>query len=410
MPDDCVICETVLDPGAAHCGRCGFPPGLADLALAHLGEEVDVEFARDAAAPPRAPEAAPPSPETEANAGFAGALGATLEIIRELSGDPADVIGELRQAALLEAEGRTSEALSVLRGAQQTASSRVGALFELRLKELEDRQQLLVSQGLAPEFVQDSLRLRAEFAEAPIEIVAEHLAEAERTLATVENDWQELRTMLRQVDQMRLAARKLGHTFPPIEEELGRVRAVLAQPAITHRELAGAIAGMHRVLRTFHEDLTPNLREELDRHATYLSQLSPVHAPSKKARQMHAEANRHLQNGRLAEASLRLFELREALLEAEREAAPTTEAESPEGAPPGRAPAGERKLSDLLVQARELAARIRDLPPESPIAHRAAAQIRRATELLRDQKLDEAGASLAELMRSLDRPAPGGGG
>ncbi len=414
VPEECIICDSPLPPAEPHCGRCGFPPALAGLVGSQLTDEPDLALPGPAVAPSTgAPASTEPAvdPEEEANAHFARQIRSTLEIVHDLSGECPEVIGELRQAALLEAEGRTSEALTVLRGAQGTATSRVAELFEQRLKEFEDRQQVLLAQGLAPEFVQDSLRLRAEFAEAPIEVVAEHLAEADRQLAKLEGDWLELRTMLRQADQMRLAARKLGHTFPPIEEELGRIRAVLTQPAITRAELDTAVSGMHRVIRTFHETLTPNLQEELDRHATHLAQVSPTHQPSRHARQMHAEANRHLQQGRLAEASFRLFELREAIDAA---AGDATEAAPPDGGPATAgavAPAAdaEQSLSELLLRARELAGRIRALPAQSPIAESAAAQIHEATELLRNHRLAEAGQALTDLMRALDAQ-PGTGG
>lgn len=413
MPEECVICDSPLPTVDAHCAHCGFPGALGALAEIHMGEEPEVPLT-DAAteAPPTEDLSASLSPELEANAHFAFEIGTTLKLVHDLAGECPEAIGELRQAALLEAEGRASEALSVLRGAQSTVLGRVNELVEVRLKELEDRQQVLLAQGLAPEIVQDSLRLRAEFAEGPVERVAQHLTEADRTLSKLEADWLDLRTLLRQADQMRLAARKIGHTFPPIEEELGRVRVVLTQPAITRAELETALSGMHRVVRTFHETLTPNLQEELDRHATHLAATSPSHVPSRHARQMHAEANRHLQQGRLAEASFRLFELREAIAAAEGELEAGAEPDPVENTLAAVTAAGadaEQSLSELLIRARELAGRIRALPAQSPIAESAATQIREATELLRNHQLAEAGQALTDLMTALDQQAAAGG-
>ncbi|MGI0133027.1 MAG: hypothetical protein ACREDK_08080, partial [Thermoplasmata archaeon] len=78
------------------------------------------------------------------------------------------------------------------------------------------------------------------------------------------------------------------------------------------------------------------------------------------------------------------------------------------GTAPAAAPTSET-LGRLLVKARELAARVRLLPPESELAFEAAAEIRRATELLRIRKLDEAESALARLMTTLDVETPGGG-
>jgi hypothetical protein len=406
VPDDCVICETPLEAARAHCVRCGFPTALTAAAIIGLGREDAPEGPSGAPPAEPAPDSENVDPEGEAISHFARELRRSLEMVRELGGEYTDVIGELRQAAILEAEGRRSETLSLLRNAQVTASTRTAELFDQRLKELEDRQAALVRQGVAPEVAQDSLRLRAEFSEAPLEVVVEHLAQADRTLTEIESEWVELRSMLRQIDQIRLAARKLGQEFPDTEEELGRVRAQLTHPSIGRREIESTIGGLAKILRFYHETLSPALQEELDRHADRLSRVSPQHPPGRRARQMHAEANRHLRGGRLAEASFRLFELRAAIDELGG-APPPSEGDAAETA---RAPErGDPRLSELLVQARELAGRIRGLPPDSPLTEAAARQIREATELLRQRKLEEAGRSLADLMRTLDAPrtAPG---
>jgi hypothetical protein len=61
---------------------------------------------------------------------------------------------------------------------------------------------------------------------------------------------------------------------------------------------------------------------------------------------------------------------------------------------------------NLLKKARELAGRVRTLPAESEISYEAAAEIRRATELLRAKRLEEAELTLSRLMQTLDAEHP----
>ncbi|MCI4349298.1 MAG: hypothetical protein L3J93_03660 [Thermoplasmata archaeon] len=58
-------------------------------------------------------------------------------------------------------------------------------------------------------------------------------------------------------------------------------------------------------------------------------------------------------------------------------------------------------MNSILERARSLQVLVRSLPPESPLAVRATAQIREATELLRLRKVEEAEATLARLMDDL---------
>jgi hypothetical protein len=347
-----------------------------------------------------------PDPEEEAIAHFARELGHAFDLIRELGGDSSDVDGELRQAVLLEAEGRLTETLALLRNAQVTATGRVSELFEHRLGEIEERQAALTAEGVSTELELDAVRLRAEFAESPVASVVEHLAEADRRLSRLELAWQELRNLLRQIDQVRIAALKLGHEFGGIDAELAQLKALVERGAgVTETDIDGGMDNATRLLRFYHEALSPNLQEELDRHSERLAQYSPEHPPSRRARQLHAEANRHLRNGRLAEAAFRLTELRAALEEVR--ATPVGDRFAAPGS--AGAPVGE-ELTTLLARARELASRIKTIPPDTPIAEQAAAQIRTATELLRERRLAEAGSTLTELMRFLDETPAGGGG
>jgi hypothetical protein len=80
------------------------------------------------------------------------------------------------------------------------------------------------------------------------------------------------------------------------------------------------------------------------------------------------------------------------------QARPSRPAAMPAGPTAGLPPA---RMNSILERARSLQVLVRSLPPESPLAARATAQIREATELLRLRKVDEAEATLARLMDDL---------
>lgn len=405
MPDGCIICEAPVGASSAHCPRCGFPPALTAAVVVGGFPEADA-----GAISPSAAEAPHPHgsdeflrQEEEASRAFARGIRRSLALLGNLGGDGADILGELRQAALLSAEGRLGEALALLRTAQGSSSQRLGEVFETRLAELEERQQALIAQGIAPEILQESVRLRAEIAETPVDEVAAHLAEADRRVTRAESEWQELRGVLRQIDQVRHGARSIGREFPAIEAGMDSVKELLAQPSITPSGVSHALAEANRVLGLYHAALAPGIQEELDLHAAHLARFAPGHEPSRRARHLHGEANRHLRAARLAEATLRLGELREALRTAE------TPPTGPGPRPTARTGSPDEALRPLLERVRSLAHRIKGLPPQSPLAEEAAVRIREATELLRARKVDEAGRTLTGLMELLgDDTTPSG--
>ncbi len=63
-------------------------------------------------------------------------------------------------------------------------------------------------------------------------------------------------------------------------------------------------------------------------------------------------------------------------------------------------------VRNLILRARELAQRVRLLPTESDVARMAAVEIRNATELLRERKMDEAERTLSDLKERLDHVIP----
>ncbi|MCI4338512.1 MAG: hypothetical protein L3J72_04345, partial [Thermoplasmata archaeon] len=164
-------------------------------------------------------------------------------------------------------------------------------------------------------------------------------------------------------------------------------------------EIAEARAVTERMLRVFHEAMPQRLQEELDRHAEKLARFAPEHPPSQRARQLHSESTRHLRHGRIAESALRLAELSRALADL---------GEPATAAGPRVAAPEEKQLASLLLKARQLASRVRHLPPGSSAAEEAADEIRAATESLRERRLDDAERALGRLLHTVEQFESGG--
>ncbi|MCI4318086.1 MAG: hypothetical protein L3J96_06055, partial [Thermoplasmata archaeon] len=244
------------------------------------------------------------------------------------------------------------------------------------------------------------------------------LFEVDQRLSRLENDWSGLRGLLAQIDSLREAAQLAGQDLPQVEEDLRQVREILSSSAVAADGLDLAAQTAARALMLLHEALPPVLEQELVRQADQLAGYPKDLEGARHARGLHAEASRHLRRGRLGDASLRLKELRQALKEigASPSFASVPDPLAPSPAPaegPSAAAAAAANddgstdfLGRLLSKARGLAARVRNLPPDSEVAFEAAAEIRRATEFLRARKLDEAESTLTRLMRTLDAEHP----
>ncbi|MFZ1024571.1 MAG: hypothetical protein WAN87_10620, partial [Thermoplasmata archaeon] len=136
------------------------------------------------------------------------------------------------------------------------------------------------------------------------------------------------------------------------------------------------------------------------------------HPQSVPARRLHLEATRHLKKGRLTEAAKSVRELRAQIELLERTAPPEPTRRGAAATPAGPSRGGEitegaaaetdgEALDRLLTKARMLAARVRTLPADTDASFDAAAEIRRATDLLREHRLEEAELTLTRLMRTL---------
>ena len=416
MATGCPICEQAMEPGAAVCSSCGFPAALALDALKALAEpEPNPPDSSPVATPTLAPPSPPADPQEAVCEKIALQIDEELNVLVDLGGDPLAIASELRQAALSQADRRVVEALGLLRQAHARLATQTDELFQARVRDVEERARRLHGAGVAVSVDEDLTQMRAEIEEADRSPALRRLHAVDDRLSRLEGDWNGLRTLLRQIESLREAIKAYRGPIPQVEEDVGRVRALLAQPGVTPAVLDEASQIASRGLMLLHEELPPHFEAELTKHSTALERYPEDHGPARTARAVHAEALRHLRRGRLAEANERLAELRKTIsaLSAERLAPAEHEPSAPaaKGRPGARSPAEEDEaLQRLLAKARGLAQRVRGLPAESEVAYEAAGEIRRATEFLRARRLEEADQTLSRLMQTLSvEPAPEAG-
>lgn len=390
------MCENPLASEEPHCGSCGFPVGLTASAVMAFGRD-ESESEPEVEAPSAglaAPVPPPPPPERKALDEFGSSLSGWLDLLRELGMDGRELTGDIRQAALLDAEGRSGEALQLLRAAATSAAEHASGGFQRRAQELEERIQALAGEGLQAQTPESVVGIRAEFADGRPRQAVDRLRQEGRRLEQLESSWHELKSRLRQLDELRGGAKSIGQQYARVEQEMGRVQELLARPRLGPEDIQEALATTAKLVQFFGEALPRQLQQELDQHADRLARYAPDHPPSQKARRLHAEAARHLRHGRIAESALRLSELNIAIAElGELAAAEARHVPGPD----------EEQLAKLLLQARQLASRVRLLPPGSSAAEEAAGEIREATESLRERRLDDAERALARLLSAVER-------
>lgn len=436
MPTGCPICASPISGAALVCTACGFPTGLAAEATRALAvaEPVPVD-SRNAPRETSRPVAtihASPDPQAALCDRVARQIDHDLGTYVDLGGDPLAIASELRQAALTESDGRAVEALSILRKAHGRLASQTEELLAERIRQVEEREARLRASGIALSLAAEVNALRDEATESDRGPVVRRLQALNERLTRLEGDWNGLKSLLAQIESLREAMRAYGPPMLEVEDDVAKVTSLLATPELSLGNLDEASQVASRALMLLHEALPPHLDAELNLHASTLRSYPENHEGSRNARAVHAEAVRHVRRGRLTEANERLAELRKLINELEHErppAAPVAPAEPlvrPAPAPPARAAAAagvrpvpsvevkpsappappatdttDQSLARLLAKARSLASRVRSLPADSELSFEAAAEIRRATELLRARKLDEADKTLTRLMQTL---------
>ncbi len=409
MPVDCPICAEKIPDPETFCAACGFPVALQPSAVA-LDEAEPAGPPKSAAVirstPPRHGASTTPrgrDQTAEACQKSAEHLMVHLKILAQLGGSPQSFVGEMRQAALVQAEGRPAESLELLKSAESRADREVDELFERRAQDLEARSEALARQGVPPELPTSITRRPSPMPPEERTEAATAIVETDRRLASIEQDLRGIQGLLAQIDALRSGVLAAGETPQEVDRDVAQIRELLARPRVDASVLDTAAQVAARALMLLSESLPPMLEAALDRAGTTLSAYPPEHEGARAAKSIHAEASRHLRRGRLPEASGRLIELQRLIGELEEApVAPARAAVVAEAATGEAEVVAEDPLPKLLTKARSLATRVRALAPESELAFEAAAEIRRATELLRARKLDEADGALTRLMRTLD--------
>ena len=409
MPSSCPICEQPIPSTALHCSVCGFPTGLAIEGLrSNDGGETNSPASEPptlSSPEPERPPPSAPSPEEELNAAISRDLRTKMDLVRELGRGAPDLTNELCQAALSEADGRSSEALAILRSAQTRLETESDELVHRRLSELGERRESLERTGARIAIGDDLHQAQEALTAGERDDAVRHLVETERRMTQFESDWRGLQGLLAQVEGLRSEAAELAIPLGEISSEVEAIREKLREPNLTEELLDSVAQEAARTLMLLHEAIPSALTEELDRAEKTLDRYPEDHAPSAVARRLHLEATRHLKKGRFTEAVRSVQDLRRELSELEVAAAasPAVAARPP----PAPEETEDETLDRLLKKARSLASRIRTLPADSDVAHDAAVQIREATEFLRARKLKEADLTLSRLMRMLSADISG---
>ncbi len=406
MPSGCAICAEPVDPPATSCTVCGFPTALGAEAERALAEPVAAssEPPPGPSAPNRPHPAPPPDPQSELCERLARQIDRETGTLLGLGGDPATVGSDLRQAALSQADNRVVEALGILRQTNNRLLDQIEGLFEARIEQIRSRSARLKSAGVGFPVDEELARIREGSRGGDREAAIRTLLQLDERLTRLEGDFTGLQGLLRQIESLRVTLQGYAPLPAESEQDIARVRSLLASTELTPAVLDEASEVAARTLMVLHERLPPHLEAELGRHGKTLEKYRSDHPGAQSARTLHAEAVRHLRRGRLPEVAIRLAELRQALeaIAKEPAAAPPPPPAEAKETPSSLTPSDlDVALQRLLAKARGLAARVRRLPPESEVAFEAASAIRQATELLRSHKLQEADDTLTRLMQTL---------
>ncbi len=398
-PLSCPVCDAALTPSATACPSCGLPVGLREDAKRALAQKDP--YVRPTASLPSPRRASAAKGRTKAARAPVEATAAELDralaLLAKLDGRAGELGPEIHRAAWAEIRGDPSEAIRVLNAAIGRANSASLALVDRRWKDLEARLQALGRDGLAPREtpggpVPDAIR-GGRLVEA-----ADLLERSERELEGIEREVQALRAPLREIESLFLLSERAGLGVPHQRAEVRALREGLSGRA---GSIADGARRAEELLAALRSELPTSFGRELARHASALEAYPAEHAPAAAARSLHARARQHLERGNLSDAAEGLASLREAI----RNLGSPPIAPSPSAEP--RPPALASDVRTLLETARRLAAHVRTLPPESDAARNAAAEIRRATDLVREKRLPEAQAALDRLVETLEVAPPG---
>ncbi len=410
--DRCAVCGADAPAGTERCDRCGFPRALA------------VTVPPAGARPPEAVPTSPPGAGAEARAGPKAAVhrsGVTSAAAKELFGradrlrelglDTKPVELALRDAALREAWGDTDAAVAEIRRSSERLDAAVAEALGSRLSRLTSRRAKLVDAGVEVAADPALGTVPGLLEHGDVSNALEILRASETSVDRTASAWTELEEAFGEVAGLRDLALRLGFSVGEVSDRVGPARSGLGSGTVRTAQIAPALREARRELEELSRALSDPAREMLDdlTRRSESADLDPLETNRLRAlgdRAAYLLADRHV-----ADALRALIELKEAVApfggrapEGPQPSAATTSRSSGATKPSRAGPAAEISAESLLAKARSFASKVRALPPDSSAAREAAAQIREATDLLRQGRLAEADATLTRLMRTFGDP------
>ncbi len=412
MSERCSVCGADVPPGTERCDRCGFPRALA-LTVPPAGPPPSA--AEPAAHPGVASEAratARAAPHRSAvTSAAAKELFGRAGRLRELGLDTRPLELALKDAALREAWGDTDAAVAELRRANERLNAAVAEALGSRLSRLTTRRAKLVDAGVevATDPALDTVPGLLEHGD--VSSALEILRASETSVDQTASAWTELEEAFGEVAGLRDLALRLGLSVGEVSDRVGPARSRLGAGNVRTAQIETARKEARRELEELSGALADPARATLDDllRRSESADLDPLE--TNRLRALGDRAAHQLAEHRVADSLRALIELKEAIApfgegaaEGPPSGAATTSRSSGATKPSRAVPSAEISAESLLAKARSFASKVRALPPDSLAAREAAAQIREATDLLRQGKLAEADATLTRLMRTFGDP------
>ncbi len=399
MANGCPVCGTTRENDVSHCSQCGFPFELKPALAGQPPRPAPREET-----PPEAPvgtpvrshsEAPPPSP-TNAPASEVLRLVALLGQVGAEDDAPASA---LATAASQEALGDAGAAEKTLVAERlRIEGAVVGAAIHHRDR-LRARRQALVERGIDLPKEPELETLTDDRVKANTMAALTTLAALEGRIGHIEGVWQGLEQQFEEIATVRSSAVRFGWSIVGIPSRVEGLRASLRTGRVPASAIEQASLEARAELRELGEALKDRMKAEFERLGAEQTDLPEDPVAVHRVSVLLARGERHLEEGRPADAMRDLLDLAGQLPGAG-PAQGGAGGEAPVTSGPGGGPPVTAESIRAMV--RSLAERLRTLPGDSPVGRTAAAEIREATELLRQGRLTDADSILTRLKRSFD--------
>jgi len=417
----CPVCETQAFSEASRCEGCGLPTALFDDAAAALqtlrNESPSGPGSEGSARPSEAEERLAREAWQAEMSQLAQTLQEFQTVAQGLDVDPSPIASTLAQTALEASRGPSEEALTSLRSAVASTEKEIRQKLEGYRKDLERREEQLREMGLRADFVKEMATANAQAARGELRAAAETLRAAEESLHRLEQDWQNFRDVMARLEDLLGVAGHLGLPAETAEQRLREMREQLSSSSVSPRDLPSYSATMSAELVQLHERIRDLIRDAVRRGPMPANTEGVDPERLQELEGCWKQILRHSRSGRVKEAGEELARYRE-LLETLRprpeepapsppDLSPPPRPVSPPETPSSPAPASEPfSLPALLEEARRLASGVKEAKLNGREYRVAAATLRDATLLLKQQRLREAHSALLRVRRALTEAGP----